>query len=216
VRGIAILAGKEEFHTGDDLDLVQEEKKIGMPQTQSYTVEVPGRNGLLNLTKSLTGEVTYTNRELSFRFFCTGSFEHMQAAEQTLTRLHGETVRLIDDDTPEYYYEGELSFEVTERKLNYRIFTLQIDAQPFKTCLFATVLEENVKELREIYIDNEGVAVIPEITVSDSMRLTFRDSEFCLEKGTYQTDQIILQQGVNKFKLIGNGKIRFSFYEQKI
>ena len=64
MRGVLITVGEESFHTGNDLDLVQETKEISNPSVQTYTVQVPGRDGLLNLTKSLTGRVCYNNRKI--------------------------------------------------------------------------------------------------------------------------------------------------------
>ena len=98
MRGITIILNGESLHTGNDLDLVQEKKEIGKPTVQSYTVQVPGRNGLLNLTKALTGKVSYYNRTLSFQYFGSGSRAGLLELDAIMSRFHGETIRIIDDD----------------------------------------------------------------------------------------------------------------------
>ena len=107
MRGITIIKDSNRIHTGDDLDLVQEVKEIDPPTIQSYFVEVPGRNGLLNLTKGLTGDVTYKNRSLKFQYLAIGKREDLLDIADLFNRYHGEIIKIIDDDTPDYYYEGE-------------------------------------------------------------------------------------------------------------
>ena len=88
MRGITIIKDSNRIHTGDDLDLVQEVKEIDPPTIQSYFVEVPGRNGLLNLTKGLTGDVTYKNRSLKFQYLAIGKIEDLLYIADLFNRYH--------------------------------------------------------------------------------------------------------------------------------
>lgn len=217
MRGIKIIFNDEEIHTGDDLDLVQEEKKIEKPKVQSYTVEVPGRNGLLNLTKSLTGSVTYGNRPLSFRYFGAGDREHLLELDAYMSKFHGQTIRIIDDDRPEHYYEGEASVE-TEFHGNYITISLTVDAQPFRLKLKPTVYSHNMGGgTTKLYIENESLEVIPTITVTGGdIKIVFNGAEITLGVGTYTVESILFRAGVNVLTVSGTGTIIFEYQEGAI
>lgn len=217
MRGITIILNDAWIHTGDDLDLVQEKKEIGKPTPQSFTVQVPGRNGLLNLTKGLTGKVTYYNRSLSFQYFGTGDRERLLYLDAYMSRFHGETIRIVDDDYPNHYYEGEASVETTFAPSgNYITIKLTVDAQPFRLKLNPTVYSRSVSGTAEIRLYNESIQAIPEITLSSEMTVEFGAVGYTLEAGTYSIESFELQRGVNDFVVSGEGVITFKYQEGAI
>ena len=217
MRGITIILNNAWIHTGDDLDLVQEKKEIGKPTPQSFTVQVPGRNGLLNLTKGLTGKVTYYNRPLSFQYFGTGDRERLLYLDAYMSRFHGETIRIIDDDYPGHYYEGEAKIETTFAPSgNYITIKLTVDAQPFRLKLNPTVYSRSVSGTAEIRLYNESIQAIPEITLSAAMTVEFGSVGYTLEAGTYSIESFELQRGVNDFVVSGEGVITFKYQEGAI
>ena len=217
MRGITIILNNESIHTGDDLDLVQEKKEIGKPTTQSFTVQVPGRNGLLNLTKGLTGKVTYYNRPLSFQYFGTGDRERLLYLDAFMSRYHGETIRIIDDDYPGYYYEGEVSVETTFAPSgNYITINLEVDAQPFRLKLEPTIFSRSVSDTTIVRLYNESIPAIPEVTISSQMTINNGSKEYTLEAGTYSIEDFELKRGVNDFTVIGTGVITFKYQEGAI
>lgn len=215
MRGITIIFDNERFHTGDDLDLVQEKKVISKPEIQTYTVQIPGRNGLLNLTKGLTGKVMYYNRSLSFQYFGNGDREYLLELDMYITRLHGQTIKIVDDDFPNHYYEGEASVK-TEIKSNYITITLTVDAQPFRLRLEPTIYSREISGTVLVYLDNESVEVIPTITVTAETTITFGGTTVSLSAGTYTIDNFELKRGVNILEVSGTGRITFEYREGAI
>lgn len=215
MRGVTIVLNDEWFHTGNDLDLVQEKKEIGKPDIQSFTVQVPGRNGLLNLTKGLTGKVNYYNRPLSFQYFGTGKRERLLWLDFYMSRLHGQTIRIIDDDYPGHYYEGEASVE-TELNGNYITITLEVDAQPFRLKLKPTIYSRSISGSTKIRLYNESIPAIPEITVTKDTTIDFEDNSYTLEPGTYIVESLELSGGVNDLTVSGSGVITFKYQEGAI
>lgn len=215
MRGVTIVLNDEWFHTGNDLDLVQEKKEIGKPDIQSFTVQVPGRNGLLNLTKGLTGKVNYYNRPLSFQYFGTGKRERLLWLDFYMSRLHGQTIRIIDDDYPGHYYEGEASVE-TELNGNYITITLEVDAQPFRLKLKPTVYSRSISGSTKIRLYNESIPAVPEITVTKDTTIDFNDNSYTLEPGTYIVESLELSGGVNDLTVSGSGVITFKYQEGAI
>lgn len=217
MRGITIILNNDRIHTGDDLDLVQEKKEIGKPTPQSFTVQVPGRNGLLNLTKGLTGNVTYYNRSLSFQYFGTGDRERLLYLDAYMSRFHGETIQIVDDDYPGYYYEGEATIETTfSESGNYITIKLIVDAQPFRLKLEPTIFSRSVSDTDMIRLHNESIAAIPKITVSAKMTVKRGSIGYTFEPGTYVVEDFELQRGYNDFLVSGTGVITFVYQEGSI
>lgn len=216
MRGITIIFNGEDVHTGDDLDLVQEEKTIGKPTIQSYTVQVPGRNGLLNLTKSLTGKVMYYNRSLFFKYFGDGDLERLLELDAVMSGYHGQTIRIIDDDYPDHYYEGEASVS-TEFHSGYVNITLTVDAQPFRLKRKPTVVSREVNNNTiEVSIRNESIEAIPTFTIDGNISITFNGEKVSLSTGTYTVERIQFRGGVNVLTISGSGKVTIEYQEGAI
>lgn len=216
MRGITIVFNGEKIHTGNDLDLVQEAKKIEKPIVQSFTAEVPGRNGLVNLTKGITGRVMYYNRPLTFQYFGTGTRSHLLNLDSILSRYHGQMIRIIDDDYPDYYYEGEATV-TADPKENYTIFTIEVDAYPFRVKLAPTVVSRELNGTPvTLYLRNENAEVIPTITVTADTKIKFNNREVTLSAGVYEIESFILVGGLNIFEVTGTGTIRVEYQEGAI
>lgn len=217
MRGCTFILNGVSTHTGNDLDLVQEKKEIGAPEVQFYTVEVPGRNGVLNLTKSLTGRTNYFNRKIAFRYFTSGTLAEILEKIDTLMMYHGETIQIIDDDTPAYFYEGEVVVEV-DRKPAYAFIEIEVDAQPFRVKLEKTLNAYTLTATEtEVVITNPGVAVSPEIVVSDTCVIAKGDTSFNLTAGTYtDISALILEHGENTYTISGSGTVNINYQEARI
>lgn len=216
MRGITIIKDNIHLHTGDDLDLIQEVKELGNPTPQSYLVEVPGRNGLLNLTKGLTGNVTYSNRPLKFQYLASGTYEEVEETIDFFNSLHGETFKVIDDDTPDYYYEGEATVTVTRKGILTTI-TLELNANPFREMLELTNrVTDLTADAKNIVINNYGVTVAPTIIVSNNAQITFKGTTYTLSAGTYTIDNLELKPGSNILTVSGSGNLTIQYREAKI
>ena len=216
MRGIEIIKDNIKIHTGDDLGLVQEVKEIGNPTPQSYLVEVPGRNGLVNLTKGLTGNVVYNNRTLKFQYLTSGTYEEVEEIIDFFNSLHGETLKVIDDDTSDYYYEGEATVTVTRKGILTTI-TLSLNANPFRERLdltnMTTALTTSDKTL---VVNNYGVVVQPTIIVDNTAKIIYKGNTYTLSAGTYKISDVELKTGYNSFIVSGSGNLTIQFREAKI
>lgn len=215
MRGITIIFNNERVHTGDDLDLVQEEKKIGKPTIQTFTVQVPGRDGLVNLTRSLTGKVNYYNRPLSFQYFGDGTRKELLALDAYFSRFHGQTIRIIDDDYPDHYYEGEATVK-TDLNSNYITIVLEIDAQPFRLKLAPTTYTREINGEATVYLNNENIEAIPVITTTGEIEIVFNGVTTNLSAGSYTVENLILQSGVNTLKISGEATVTIQYQEGAI
>lgn len=216
MRGIEIIKDNFKIHTGDDLGLIQEVKDIGNPTPQSYLVEVPGRNGLVNLTKGLTGNVTYSNRSLKFQYLVSGTYKEVKETIDLFNSLHGEIFKVIDDDTPEYYYEGEATVTVTRKGILTTI-TLELNANPFRERLDLTNMTTALSTTdKTLVVNNYGVVVQPTIIVGNTAKIVYKGNTYTLSAGTYKISDVELKTGYNSFIVSGSGNLTIQFREAKI
>ena len=99
-----------EKHTARDWGLVCTQVEIGKPEQKKYYVEVPGKDGYLDLSEVLTGEPHYGNRELKVSLIRRESdFRrwHVKASD-IYDYCHNMRRKVVFDSDPGYYYEGRL------------------------------------------------------------------------------------------------------------
>lgn len=121
-------------NTWDDWHLVPMERpSITPPDKKSNTIDVPGSNGSLDYSESLTGYPLFQNRQGSIEFMVMNGYgSWIGRYTEILNYLHGQTMHMILDDDPGYYYEG--CFEVNEWKSDkeYSLITIDYDVYPYK------------------------------------------------------------------------------------
>lgn len=212
MRGILI---NNTIHTGNDLGLVLTSKDLATPKVQTHKVEIPGRNGALDMSEALTGEPTYDNRTLKFSFFGDGSREEVLDLIDIMTNYNGKWVTIIVEDLTDWYYEGRAEVSIKD-KYRYVEIDLTIDAQPFRQLVNPKLLSYTNVSALEISINNEGVSIIPTITVSTDTTIVNGDKTYTLSTGTYESEDLILKNGINKWTVTTTGIITISYREAKI
>lgn len=131
---------------------------ISPPKVKTQIVNIPGANGVLDLTESLTPYPTYENRQGSLEFILLKDrFEHYnhyrkihgvslamahdsQAMwsviySRLLNLIHGRRCQMVLlDDDPDWYYEGRLAVNSWKSSTDgkWPIITLDYDFMPYK------------------------------------------------------------------------------------
>lgn len=122
-----------DYHSYDDFSLILTSKTIGTPSPKTETIDIPGGDGVLDLTEFF-GEVKYNNRPLSFEFSTkVPQAEFMDLFSRVQNALHGQKMNIILDDDSEWHYTGRIT--VSEWKAEKRIgkLTIDCDCEPYKT-----------------------------------------------------------------------------------
>ena len=98
-------------NTWDDWRLVPASRPVFNPPAQKVkTLAIPGGDGVIDLSQSLTGYPVYQNRTGSIEFIVMNDFKpwHM-AYSDIMDFLHGQKLRAVLEDDPEYFYEGRFT-----------------------------------------------------------------------------------------------------------
>ena len=85
---------------------------IAMPEPKIVTVEVPGGNGLLDLSEALTRYPVYNMREGSIAFHVLNDREPLDKLYSKISNyLHGKKMEMVLEDDPSFYYYGRYKVE---------------------------------------------------------------------------------------------------------
>lgn len=212
MRGILI---NNTVHTANDLRLVMTGKDLPAPKVQTYAVEVPGRNGLLDLSEFLTGEPTYSNRTLKFEFLGDGSRETVLSLIDVMLSYHGKNITVTTDDFTGWYYTGRADVTYSDKGY-YVTFVLTIDAQPFSYSLTPKSYTYTNSTEQVVTLFNAGVSVIPTVTVDTETTIVYGDTTLRLSAGTYEPEALKLKHGNNNLTITSTGEVNITYREAVI
>ena len=83
---------------------------IPPPSVKTHTIEIPGTNGTVDLTSSLTPYILYQNRSGSFDFVLVSEwYDWPTVYSKLMNYLHGHKAKIILEDDPNWYYEGRFA-----------------------------------------------------------------------------------------------------------
>jgi hypothetical protein len=134
-------------NTWDDWHLVPSSRPIFAPPTvKTKTIEIPGGNGVLDLSEALTGYPVYNNRTGSLKFIVVDdNFEPVSthtewynAYSAIMDYLHGQKLKAILEDDKEYYYEGRFAANNWDFSKNYSTIEIEYDVSPYKLSVLSS------------------------------------------------------------------------------
>lgn len=121
-------------NTWDDWKLVPSSRPLfNPPAPKVKTIEIPGGDGIIDLSQSLTGYPVYDNRKGSFEFYVMNDYRPWQIAySDIMDYLHGQTMKATLEDDPEFFYEGRFSVNAWKSEKDYSKIVIDYDVGPYK------------------------------------------------------------------------------------
>lgn len=205
-----------DYHTVDDWGLILTEKEIQTPTPKIVTVNIDGRDGDLDLSRALTDDIKFNNREASFSFLVTeGSQSDRSYMIQTIVNaIHGQRLQIIEPDFPYLYLVGECSVTEVHNDKAYGSFTVEATCEPYRYYIDEVRRVFNVSDTITGMITNTGRKVLtPEIIIEGDVTIKFDNTTVSLSTGTYKLPSLILKPGVTALTLSGSGVATFVYRE---
>ena len=221
----------EDIHTFEKWGLILSHTEISFPEPKKEKVDVPGADGELNFSKSLTGDIKYKNRIITLTFVTTERYDLWKALASDIANcLHGqEFERIILDEDQNFYYKG--TAEVNQFKSDKSIGTIVIECnvEPYKYDLtssnedwlwdpfsFEDGIINETKDLvvngeLEITIIGRRMKVVPKFTCDNPLQLIFNGTTYNLSSGTSYSPDIEICEGENVLKFVGNGTVTIEY-----
>lgn len=205
-----------DIHSFYDLNLILSSVEISPAIPKTTYVNVPGRDGALDLTEGL-GEVKFDDRIIKFIFTVHPSdrmtFEERKTA--VANAVNGLRCKITLDKDPDYYYEGRCKVDAYAQNKNLKQITISVTVQPYKLKHMLTVKTFSLSSTAiTATLENERKTVVPAIEcTADNTHVVFNGNDFSLGKGTHKILDICLTAGKHPVTLYGSGTITFTYQE---
>jgi hypothetical protein len=193
------------------------------PKAKKTIIEIPGSNNRIDLTESLSGDVTYENRTGSIEFIVLNdrpdNVHWYDIYNDIMNTIHGRRVKFSLEEEPDWYYQGRV--EVNEWKTNkdYSRITLDYDVGPFKYKSVPTVDGPfRVSSTSTKSYTNSRMPTIPKFTATASgMTVSNGTSTYDLVRNqAVATGIVFAGNSTTSLTFTGNGNITVSYQEGKL
>lgn len=173
---------------------------LSPPEPKLYTVDIPGGNGVIDLTESLTGDTLYSNRKQSFTFSLIDPVDFEDVKTALSNFLHGKSYDYVITMDPDYTYHGRF----TVSSYNHASYgdgilgTIQIDidADPYKMKPLVTY-NLNAAGGKMYHFVSGRKPVRPIIETFQSTIIVWNNKVIELGKGTFRLNDVLFREGVN-------------------
>ena len=204
------------LHSFNNLHLILSQKTIGTPEPKREVVDIPGGDGVLDLTEFF-GAVKYHNRQLSFEFSTmVPQSQFMDLFSQVQNALHGKKMRIILDDDPEWFYMGRITVSEWKAEKNIGKLTVDCDCEPFKQSIYTTTVTKVVASNATIVLANDKMPTVPTITTTKDFLISFGGYNDLYPAGTFTIPELELWEGNNQIYVEGNGSISFTYRKGRL
>ena len=195
-----------------DYGLIVAPYAISMPEPQTNFIDIPGRDGALDLSEAF-GTVRYADRIIPLTMYARAPFDTLIST--FAADVHGRRMDVIFDRNPTYYYDARITIEDVERHAGYCELSLECRAKPYKLEHFETTVTILPTGTATITLTNTRMPVVPTITVSAEMTLTFTISainyDVTLSAGAHVVPSLVLMEGETEIGITGTGSITFTY-----
>ena len=185
---------------------------ISMPEPQTNFVEIPGRDGALDLSEAF-GTVRYADRIIPLTLYVRAPFDTLISA--FAADVHGRRMNVIFDRDPTYYYDARVTLEDVEKHAGYCELSLKCRAKPYKLEHFETTISVLPVGSATVTLTNARMPVVPTITVSAGMTLVFSIGGVVytinLAAGAHVVPSLVLLDGDTEVEITGTGSITFTY-----
>lgn len=215
-------------HTYTDWGLILTKVEKSFPEPKTETQDIPGKNGVLDLTEALTDDVKYKNRKLTFTFSMIDARSQWDVKLSTIeNHLHGKRMQIVLDSDKLYYYEGRCTVDSFSSDKAIGKLVIVCDAAPYKYELEAggawiwdtfnfedgviAVTKFTVSGSKVISITSGREIVSPTFVCDSAFSVTYNNVTYNLPAGTTKVLDIRFKEGSNRLTLTGNGTIEVRY-----
>ena len=194
------------------------------PKPKTHYLDIPGADGSIDLSESLTRCPVFNDREGTMDFIVdNGHKEWNELYSEIMDYLHGRTMKARLADDPEYYYEGRFSVNEWRSEESNSVISIDYRVSPYKWKTGETLLishsQSDEAEIFPVEDYEAGTApTIPRIEISNSdngITVTFFNSTLdinetvTLQNGSYRLSNFVICPNRNEnemyFAFTGSG-----------
>ncbi len=192
--------------------------ELTSPDFQAHLVQVPGRNGPLDLSAVLTnGEPVYNSRNLTT--VLENSDDDRPAREHRIrdmiARLDGYQTQIWLPDDAEHYLQGRVHVVRNYNDLAHCAVTVTAVCDPWLYNNEETVynLTARSEAQKKLIVNTGRKTVVPVLETTGDVSLTYDTYTWTLTAGTYQLPDFVLRTGEHQLTYSGAGTIKITYRE---
>lgn len=174
---------------------------LSPPSPKTYTVDIPGGNGTLDLTESLIGDVTYGNRKQTFTFYIINTEDFEKVKTEISRFLHGRAFDYVMTMDPEFTYHGRFTVSKYTHKAYANgivgTITVNVEADPYKLKDTQIYKVDGVGGTT-VYLESGRMRVRPTIEVDGLTKVIYNNKLITLQQGAWTINDLLFTEGINE------------------
>lgn len=198
----------------NDLGWLVDFESMDAPSPKTNYVDIPARSGYLDLTE-VDGTIYYNAIEFTLvcKRICRKSPQILSYSREMMNLFNGKTARVyLDND--EYYYDSRLAVTNFYRDGLTIGLEILVTAYPYRLQEEMTTRTFNVSGTQNITLTNGVMPVVPTISASSAMTITYGSSTFNISSGdNIMIPNLVLQDGENSLSVSGTGTLTFTYQQ---
>lgn len=133
-HSIIFVDGNISRNTWDNWHLIPSSRpSVTRPNVNYKYVDIPGRDGSLDISDYLVGRPTYSDCSGSFEFYVANDYGDWAARKAEISSfLDGRKMKLYLEDDPQYYYVGRFFAKDWKSGANFSTITIDYRVEPYK------------------------------------------------------------------------------------
>lgn len=205
-------------HSYRHLNLIQQQVEVDPAEPKLNLIDIPGADGLKDLSEQPAGRVVYNNRAVVWTFaLYPEDLDWYAKQRQVSNALNGRLCRITLDDNPRYYLIGRLTVKKYNRDKTLRQITVEATCLPYLLRQAETVRVESLTTAaRTLSFQNEFKPAVPKITVTAQTTIVWKGNTFTLNQGAHRILDIEFSAGANTLTaktVSGSGTITIAYQE---
>ena len=221
MMGKVFFDGKDTY---TEYGLLLASKSISLPEVRTNMIDVPGRDGLLDASDVLTGEVTYMNRTITLKLIGVDTVSGKKwpaTISDFCNKVHGKRVKVTFPEDTTHYYSGRCSVGKVGLVKMMQTIPVTVDCDPWKYKNAKTTVSRDDlgTAYKQLSLPNESRPVIPTITVAQDTTLLWGGNTININTGDHILPDIRLAAGSNTLKAkvaSGTGSITVTYQEASL
>jgi hypothetical protein len=136
-------------------------------------MDIPGGDGLEDLSEVVSGQPIYSNREGSFEFIVMNGYHDWQDLySDILDHLHGQSMTASLEDDPAFYYQGRFTVNEWKSDKNWSRIVIDYTVAPYKLLKASSVEEWKWDDIDFEY--NMDLKGLDALEITDTWSTVFR------------------------------------------
>lgn len=176
------------------------------PVRESY-LDIPGRDGSLDISEVLSGEPRYGDRELSFDLITLAPESEWESIKQAFDAYcNGQRMTLMLAQDQSHYLRGRIKVGNISRSLGVASISVTVRCEPwrYKNKETRVVITSPVEGDITKTIKNERRRVLPTIVTSGSASITINGITQNVSAGTFKFTDFMLHPGKTPVRVVAS------------